>query len=58
MEANLTKNYMEEDISKLAAEDGLSFYLTANADFIQKNHHSQRSKYDKVQLMPANGIGV
>uniref|UniRef100_A0A0L8HX16 BED-type domain-containing protein n=1 Tax=Octopus bimaculoides TaxID=37653 RepID=A0A0L8HX16_OCTBM len=55
MEHFLTKKSMEE-VSKLAAMDGFSFNSIAKSDFIQRNLHSQRSKYDKLQPTSANGV--
>ncbi|CAI9723312.1 Hypothetical predicted protein [Octopus vulgaris] len=45
-----------EEVSKLAAMDGFSFNSIAKSDFIQRNHHSQRGKYDKLQPPSANGV--
>uniref|UniRef100_A0A0L8GLA9 BED-type domain-containing protein n=1 Tax=Octopus bimaculoides TaxID=37653 RepID=A0A0L8GLA9_OCTBM len=55
MEHFLTKKSMEE-VSKLAAMDGFSFNSITKSDFIQRNLHSQRGKYDKSQPTSANGV--
>ncbi|CAI9737666.1 Hypothetical predicted protein [Octopus vulgaris] len=47
---------MEEKVSKLAAMDGFSFNSIAKSDFIQRNLHSQRGKYDKLQPASANRV--
>ncbi|CAI9731260.1 Hypothetical predicted protein [Octopus vulgaris] len=47
---------MEEEVSKLAAMDGFSFNSIAKSNFIQRNLHSQRDKYDKLQPTSANGV--
>ncbi|CAI9729630.1 Hypothetical predicted protein [Octopus vulgaris] len=55
MEHILTKKSMEE-VSNLSATDGFSFNSIAKSDFIQRNLHSQRGKYDKLQPTSANRV--
>ncbi|CAI9724026.1 Hypothetical predicted protein [Octopus vulgaris] len=45
-----------EEVSKLTAMNGFSFNSIAKIDFIQRNIHGQRGKYDKLQPTSANGV--
>ncbi|CAI9717803.1 BED-type domain-containing protein [Octopus vulgaris] len=56
MEHFLRKKSMEEEVSKLAAMGGFSFNSITKSNFIQRNLHSQRGKYDKLQPTSANGV--